>query len=123
MIEFDRVSVTYDGAAGPTLRDVTLRLDEGELCLVIGHTGSGKSTLLGAVNGLVPHFTGGTLHGRVTVDGRDTAKFPPRELADVVGYVGQDPVAGFVTDTVEEELAYTMEQLALAPAVDRKSVV
>ena len=33
---------------------------------------SGKSTLLGAINGLVPHFTGGTLAGRVTVDGRDT---------------------------------------------------
>ena len=119
MIEFDRVSVTYSGAAGPTLRDVALRLDEGELCLVIGHTGSGKSTLLGAVNGMVPHFTGGTLSGRVTVGGRDTARFRPRELADVVGAVGQDPQAGFVTDTVEEELAYTMEQLAVDPAAMR----
>jgi energy-coupling factor transport system ATP-binding protein len=35
------------------------------------------------------------------------------DLADVVGYVGQDPSAGFVTDTVEEELAYAMEQLGL----------
>ena len=47
---------------------------------------------------------------------------PPRELADVVGVVGQDPLAGFVTDTVEEELAYGMEQLALPPAVMRKRV-
>ena len=39
---------------------------------MIGGTGSGKSTLLGAINGLVPHFTGGLLQGRVTVDGRDT---------------------------------------------------
>jgi energy-coupling factor transport system ATP-binding protein len=119
VIEFDRVSVTYDGADAPVLRDVSLRIDEGELCLVIGHTGSGKSTLLGAINGLVPHFTGGTLHGRVLVAGRDTARFPPRELADVVGLVGQDPLAGFVTDTVEEELAYTMEQLAIGPAAMR----
>ncbi len=119
MIRFDRVSVTYDGAASPVLRDVNLDIDEGELCLVIGHTGSGKSTLLGAVNGLVPHFTGGTLAGRVTVGGRDTARFRPRELADVVGGVGQDPQAGFVTDTVEEELAYTMEQLAVDPAAMR----
>jgi energy-coupling factor transport system ATP-binding protein len=119
VIRFDRVSVTYDGEAAPVLRDVRLDIDEGELCLVIGHTGSGKSTLLGAVNGLVPHFTGGTLSGRVTVDGRDTARFRPRELADVVGAVGQDPQAGFVTDTVEEELAYTMEQLAVDPAAMR----
>jgi energy-coupling factor transporter ATP-binding protein EcfA2 len=119
VIHFDQVGFTYDGSASPVLRGVSLRIEEGELCLVIGHTGSGKSTLLGAVNGLVPHFTGGTLTGRVVVDGRDTARCKPRELADVVGVVGQDPLAGFVTDTVEEELAYTMEQLAIDPAAMR----
>ena len=102
MIHFDRVGLRYEDSASPVLRDVSLSIDEGELCLVIGHTGSGKSTLLGAINGLVPHFTGGTLTGRVIVGGRDTARYKPRELADVVGVVGQDPLAGFVTDTVEE---------------------
>jgi energy-coupling factor transport system ATP-binding protein len=119
VIVFDRVSVTYDGSADPVLRDLSLQVDDGELCLVVGRTGSGKTTLLGAINGLVPHFTGGTLSGRVTADGRDTAQYKPRELADVVGVVGQDPLAGFVTDTVEEELAYTMEQLAIEPAAMR----
>ncbi|WP_405496623.1 ABC transporter ATP-binding protein [Streptomyces sp. NBC_00096] len=122
MITFDQVTVRYEDTAEPVLRDVNLTVEEGELCLVVGHTGVGKSTLLGAVNGLVPHFTGGTLYGRVTVDGRDTADHPPRELADVVGVVGQDPLDGFVTDTVEEELAYAMEQLAVAPATMRKRV-
>jgi energy-coupling factor transport system ATP-binding protein len=122
MIDFDRVSLTYDGAAEPVLRDVTLHIPEGELCLVVGPTGAGKSSLLGAVNGLVPHFTGGTLAGRVTVAGRDTAHHPPRELAELVGVVGQDPLAGFVTDTVEQELAYGMEQLAVPAEVMRKRV-
>ncbi|GAB2460939.1 ABC transporter ATP-binding protein [Jatrophihabitans fulvus] len=122
MIEFDHVTVTYADADAPVLRDVTLTIDEGELCLVVGRTGSGKSTLLGAINGLVPHFTGGTLAGAVRVDGRSTADHPPRELADLVGVVGQDPLAGFVTDTVEEELAYSMEQLAVPPEVMRKRV-
>ncbi len=122
MIEFDRVTVTYADAPAPVLRDVTLTVDEGELCLVVGRTGSGKSTLLGTINGLVPHFTGGTLAGQVLVDGRSTAELPPRELADVVGVVGQDPLATFVTDTVEEELAYGMEQLAVPPPVMRKRV-
>src|SRR5262249_30270297 len=71
VITFDRVSVSYAGAVRPVLREVDLTVEEGELCLVVGSTGSGKSTLLGAVNGLVPHFTGGTLAGRVVVAGRD----------------------------------------------------
>ncbi|NYT93475.1 ABC transporter ATP-binding protein [Salinispora sp. H7-4] len=122
MITFDRVTVRYTEDGPPPLRDVTLTVEEGELCLVAGRTGAGKSTLLRAINGLVPHFTGGTLHGSVTVDGRDTRRHPPRDLADVVGVVGQDPLSGFVTDTVEEELAYGMEQLSLPPAVMRKRV-
>jgi energy-coupling factor transporter ATP-binding protein EcfA2 len=122
VIRLERVTVTYPDAAEPTIRDVDLHVEEGELCLVVGPTGVGKSTLLGCLNGLVPHFTGGTLRGRVTVAGRSTAASPPRELAEVVGVVGQDPIAGFVTDTVEEELAYAMEQLAVPPDVMRKRV-
>lgn len=58
VITFDEVSVTYPGAGRPTLERVSFELPEGDLCTVIGATGSGKSTLLGAINGLVPHFTG-----------------------------------------------------------------
>jgi energy-coupling factor transporter ATP-binding protein EcfA2 len=122
MIVLDRVTVTYAGADAPALRDVSLEVPEGELALVMGRTGSGKSTLLRAINGLVPHFSGGTLQGRVLVDGRDTATHRPRDLADVVGFVGQDPLAGFVTDNVEDELAYGMESLGIAPATMRKRV-
>jgi energy-coupling factor transporter ATP-binding protein EcfA2 len=122
VIRFEHVTITYPEAAEPTLVDLHLEVGEGELCVVVGATGSGKSTLLGAVNGLVPHFTGGHLAGEVTVDGRATRTHPPRDLADVVGVVGQDPLAGFVTDTVEEELAYAMEQLAVPPPVMRKRV-
>ncbi|MDH6574959.1 ABC transporter ATP-binding protein [Kitasatospora sp. MAP5-34] len=122
MITFEQVSVHYHDAAEPTLRGVDLTVPEGELCLLVGPSGSGKSTLLGTVSGLVPHFTGGVLHGRVTVGGRDTRAHRPRELADLVGTVGQDPLAHFVTDTVEDELAYGMESLGLAPEVMRRRV-
>ncbi|GAA2442116.1 ABC transporter ATP-binding protein [Streptomyces macrosporus] len=122
MIRFDQVSVTYEDADAPALRGVDLTVDEGELVLLVGPSGTGKSTLLNTVSGLVPHFTGGTLHGRVTVAGRDTRDHRPRELADVVGTVGQDPLAHFVTDTVEDELAYGMESLGLPPDTMRRRV-
>ena len=122
MIEFHDVSVTFTGQDAPVLHRVDLTIPEGELCLVVGRTGSGKTTLLRAVNGLVPHFSGGTLTGRVVVDGRDTRDHRPRDLAEVVGFVGQDPLSGFVTDTVEDELAYGMESLGLPAEVMRKRV-
>ncbi|MBW1603464.1 energy-coupling factor ABC transporter ATP-binding protein [Streptomyces sp. JJ66] len=122
MIRFENVQVTYADAATPAVRGLDFTVPEGELVLLIGPSGVGKSTLLNAVCGLVPHFTGGTLHGRVTVDGRDTRTHKPRELADVVGTVGQDPRAHFVTDTVEDELAYGMESIGLPPATMRRRV-
>ncbi|MEV8389897.1 MULTISPECIES: ATP-binding cassette domain-containing protein [unclassified Streptomyces] len=122
MIRFEQVSVTYGDAPAPAIGGVDLTVPEGELVLLVGPSGVGKSTLLGTVSGLVPHFTGGVLRGRVTVGGRDTRTHKPRELADLVGTVGQDPLAHFVTDTVEDELAYGMESLGLAPDVMRRRV-
>ncbi len=122
MISFENVSVRYAGATSDALTGVDLVLQPGEFCLVLGPTGSGKTTLLGAATGHVPHFTGGLLRGRVLVGGRDTRTHPPRELADVVGTVGQRPIDGFVTDSVEDELAFVMESLALDPAVMRRRV-
>jgi energy-coupling factor transport system ATP-binding protein len=122
MIRFEGVGVRFTDTTRPVLDGVDLTVHEGELALVVGRTGSGKTTLLRAVNGLVPHFSGGTLTGRVVVDGRDTRDHRPRDLADVVGYVGQDPLSGFVSDTVEDELAYGMESLGLPADVMRKRV-
>jgi energy-coupling factor transport system ATP-binding protein len=120
MIELRRITFAYDDRT--VLRDVDLSVDEGELVVVSGRTGVGKSTLLGVLTGLVPRFSGGTLAGDVVIDGESVVHRPPRERAHLVGYVGQDPAAGFVTDTVEEELAYGMEQLGLPEATMRRRV-
>ena len=91
MIEFDNVSIRYSPDAPCVVDKVNLTVAEGEFILVVGGTGSGKSTLLGAINGLVPHFTGGVLTGDVRIDGRSTSTNRPRDLADLVGVVPQDP--------------------------------
>lgn len=112
----------YPDTAQPALRAVTLDVPRGAFVLVAGDTGSGKSTLLRAMNGLVPHFTGGSISGTVIVEGRDTLRHPPRHLADVVAFVPQDPSASFIVDRVEDELAYAMENLAVAPSKMRSRV-
>ena len=122
MIALHGVGVHYADSPRPALREVDLSVGEGELVLVIGATGSGKSTLLGTLNGLVPHFSGGTLTGTVTVGGRDTRTHRPRDLADLVGTVRQSPAGSFVTDVVEDELAFGMETLGVPPAAMRRRV-
>ncbi|MDP9225380.1 MAG: ATP-binding cassette domain-containing protein [Actinomycetota bacterium] len=121
-VEFDAVTYRYPGAAVPVLSNVSLAVPEGAFVLVAGATGAGKSTLLRAVNGLVPHFTGGTFSGSILVQGTDTKDVAPRDLSGVVAFVPQDPGASFVVDRVEDELAYAMENLAFAPAMMRRRV-
>ena len=121
-VRLERVSFSYPETNTRALSEVSLSVPEGTFALVVGHTGSGKSTLLRVMNGLVPHFSGGTFYGEAFVGGRSTAENPPRRLADVVAFVPQDPAASFVVDRVEDELAYAMENLAVPPDVMRRRV-
>ena len=122
MITFSKVSLVYPTSTKTILEDISFEIAEGELVLVIGSTGTGKSSLLRLINGLVPHHTGGILAGDISVDGISTQLVRPGELAHLVGIVGQNPAQGFVTDIVEEELAFGMEALNIAPDVMRKRV-
>ena len=121
-ISFEGVTFSYPSSERSALRDVTFRVPEGAFVLVTGATGSGKSTLLRAANGLVPHFSGGTFHGRVVTAGRSTLDHAPRELADVVAFVPQEAASSFVMDNVEDEVAYGMENLGIAPERMRRRV-
>ena len=122
MIKFSNVSLIYPNSTTTVIEDLTLEIAEGELVLVIGPTGSGKSSLLRLINGLVPHHTGGILAGSIEVDGISTAEVKPGGLAHLIGIVGQNPINGFVADTVEEELVFGMEALNLSNETMRKRV-
>jgi energy-coupling factor transport system ATP-binding protein len=122
MIEIEHLTYTYPGAAAPALHDVSLAVAAGEFVLVVGESGAGKSTLLRVLNGLVPHFYGGTSAGRVRVAGHDPVAEGPGALSRVVGMVFQDPEAQMVTDTVEDELAFALENAGLPPDRMRKRV-
>ena len=116
MIRFEHVTYTYPDAARPALRDVSLSIPAGAFALVMGTSGAGKSTLLRCLNGLVPHFSGGVIRGRITVGGVDPVAAGPPVLSQVVGFVFQDPEAQFVMDRVEDEIAFALENAAIPPA-------
>lgn len=121
-VSFERVTYAYPGAAEPALREVTLRVEPGELCLLAGLSGEGKSTLLRAACGLAPHFHGGSFAGRVTVAGLDTREHPPARLGAVVGALFQDPETQLVAGTVRAELALALEGRGHGPAVVARGV-
>lgn len=122
MIQFDQVTYRYPDTASPTLNRVSLAIEEGELILVIGPSGSGKSTFLRCLNGVVPHFYGGQFSGAVRVAGLDPVRQEPRGMSGIVGFVFQDPEAQFVVDTVEDEMAFAMENQGLSQTLMRKRI-
>ena len=122
MISFSRVSLIYPHSTTTVIEDLSFQIEEGEMVLVMGRTGSGKSSLLRLINGLVPHHTGGILAGEIMVDGNSTRLTQPGQLAGIVGIVGQNPLNSFVTDVVEDELAFGMEALNFPEATMRKRI-
>jgi energy-coupling factor transport system ATP-binding protein len=122
IITVDRLTYCYPETDAPALCELDWAVAPGELVTISGPSGSGKSTLLRCLNGLTPHFSGGIFNGAVTVVGQDTRFHTPRALARTTGFVFQDPEAQFVTNRVDDELAFSMEQLGVPPLTMRKRV-
>lgn len=122
MISISDLKFTYPGADRPALQGINLQISDKALCLVIGPSGSGKSTLLRCLNGLIPHFSGGSLSGSIRVNGLDPVRLTPREMSRTVGFVFQDPEAQFVVDRVEDEIAFSLENAAI-PTLEMESRV
>ncbi len=113
MIRFDGVNYQYPSAGRQALTDVGWCLESGRVAVVTGPSGSGKSTLARTINGLVPHFHGGRFGGTVSVNGLDTTTHSTALLSQHVGFVAQVPETQTVTDRVEDEIAFGLENLRL----------
>ncbi len=128
MIRLEKVTYTYPESQDerrmplPALADISLAVGEGEFLLLTGPSGAGKSTLLRCLNGLVPHFYGGTFTGRVSVLGQDPVALGPGRMSRLVGMVFQSPEAQCVAPTVEEELAFAMENHGFPEALMRRRI-
>ena len=109
----DRVSYLYPHSDRPALSNISLEIRRGEFLGLIGPTGAGKTTLCLALNGVVPQFYGGRFFGRATVAGLDSLDHPISRLARHVAVVFEDPETQITATSVENEIAFALENLCV----------
>jgi energy-coupling factor transporter ATP-binding protein EcfA2 len=113
IIKIENLSYTYPGSSKPSLSNITLSIERGSFVTLTGPSGCGKTTLCRCINGLVPHFYGGEVTGEVTVSNLNVQDQPISELAQHVGFVFQNPENQLFSLSVEREIAFGLENLAL----------
>ena len=115
-LRFSYPPLQPDGEPVRVLAGVNLEVERGEFLSVMGPTGAGKTTLCLALNGIVPHSTGGRFGGDVVVAGLNTREHLVAVMASRVGIVLQDAESQLFNMTVEDELAFGPESLGVPRA-------
>lgn len=109
----ENVSYQYPRSPNPVLSEINLSIERGEFFGLIGPTGAGKTTLCCALNGIVPQFYGGRFFGKISIVGLDTLEHPISILAKHVGEVFEDPETQLIATSVENEIAFELENLKI----------
>ncbi|MGE4453569.1 MAG: DUF3744 domain-containing protein [Sphaerochaeta sp.] len=119
-IVFTDFSFTYQGQTEPTLKHINLSIKSGEKVLIVGPSGSGKSTLGYCINALIPHAFKGKMEGSATICGEHLRDADIYTINKKVGTVLQDTDAQFVGLTVQEDIAFSLENQCMeVPHMER----
>jgi energy-coupling factor transporter ATP-binding protein EcfA2 len=113
MIHVENLSYWYPQSKSPALKNISFRVEPGELILIAGPSGSGKSSLLHCLKGLIPKLYGGRLEGKIEIDGEDISYLSVAEIAKRIGLVMQDPESQFCNLFVRDEVAFGVENLKI----------
>ena len=129
MITFCDVSFYYgeaELAAGnrqdACIEGMSFDIRDGECVVLCGRSGAGKSTVLRLINGLAPAFYEGTLQGAVLVAGKEPASMTPEQQVRTFGVVFQDPRSQFFMNNVQDEIAFSAENIGLEPMYVKEKV-
>lgn len=122
ILEIKDVTYVYDGERLPVWEHLSCSFFEGKIHVISGPSGCGKSSVLNLLNGLIPHMFEGKLEGKVLLYGEDITEMLPRYRCDRIGLVMQNPESQFCTFTVEEELAFGMENMGYSEDEIRRRI-
>lgn len=111
IINLENVSFAYPNCEEKALKNINLKVKEGELVVIAGPSGCGKSTLIRLLNKLIPNYYGGILEGMIYLKNRDIDFIENLEIAKSVGMVYQHPEKQIVLEDVEREIAFGLENL------------
>ncbi|MFQ7233862.1 MAG: energy-coupling factor ABC transporter ATP-binding protein [Enterococcus hulanensis] len=124
LIELEKVTYQYPLDSEAIIKNIDLSIEKGKVYGLIGSNQAGKTTLCNIIRGFIPEMFLGELAGTVTYKGKAIQQYNIGALAAEIGYSSQNPftqISG-VKDTVEEEIAYGMENIGIAPEIMRKKV-
>ena len=122
IVEARDLTYTYPAAETAALTGVNLTVQRGEMVVLTGPSGCGKTTLCRCFNGLIPNFYGGELKGDLTVRGLSVKEHSTSELAQHVGFVFQNPENQLFALSVEKDIAFGLENLAVPREEMRRRV-
>ncbi len=122
LIKFNNFHYRYKGNEEYALNNINLKILENKFILLIGATGSGKTSLIRSLNGLIPQFYAGYYKGSVVMNGKDTTKTSIADLSTEVGIVFQNPENQLIAMTVENEIAFGLENLGVPREIIKEKI-
>ena len=116
LISAEHLSFSYGGA--PALLDVSLNIHAGEMLAIVGRNGAGKSTLARLLVGLLK-----PQGGKLDLFGQSAAKWKVQDLANRIALVFQNPEHQFLTDSVSDEIGYSLLARGVTNATERDKAI
>ena len=108
LILIDEIEYSYPNNIF-ALRNISLKVNKGEVIAIMGQNGAGKTTLIRTLNGLIRPST-----GSIYIKGEKIESKTVAELSKIVGIIFQNPMHQLFSNTIEDELKFSMKNLDLS---------